>query len=179
MNSSRSRCASSSRGGRLHPPLQVVVKGSDGGVGLFQFFQAFTELTGEHPALDGPCHRQLQFVQIAGLGEVVVGTVPDGTHCRFQRGIASEHDRAAIRLTFLQLGEQVEAVGRVDAHIQQGGVERDARDQLLCFSGREGGHHLIALLLEDGLQGDGDTGLIVNDQDARCFSHRSLLGEGR
>ena len=108
-----------------------------------------------------------EFLRGERLGQVVNGAGLDGLDRQLGGGVGGDHEEGDVGPAFAGLGQEL-----VAAHLAQAGVGDD-HEELLFFQGGEGllggFDHLdvIALAVQDGLQGKAHVPFVVNDQDGR------------
>ena len=103
---------------------------------------------------------------VEGLGEVVVGAALDRLERRLHGGVAGHHDDLDLRPAVLHRVEELEPgeLGHLD--VEEGDVEVLGGQLLGGRDGRVEPHHVVPLLLEQGLQGPQQGRLVVHDQHA-------------
>jgi hypothetical protein len=107
-----------------------------------------------------------EFIEDDGFHQIIMCAESEGGDGVFDRGVGGDDEDAEFRLAFEELFEEGEtiAIGELDIGDDEIGIEGGE----LMESARGGASErgVVAFALEEFLEGLGDDGLIINDEDA-------------
>src|SRR5205807_544662 len=142
-------------------------------IGALEIADAGPQLLPEAAPLDPACHSAAQFLDLAGLDEVVVCAGAERLDRRFERRVAGEHDRDGLGRTLADRPKDVEPVAVLESKVGEHEVVLPLADHRPRSCPGRARRDLVPIELEDRLDRDDDALLIVDDEDPSRLAHRS------